>query len=210
MFRKTTGGVREAYDMGKMLANVKTRQTAMKRYFKYAVDESQAYSLLYPYKGYETDLVSGTKEKFNLFCDGYSLVLTREDLGGMEIYQDHAEKEYPLQMLQNILDCREKKHAADIHGFLENARNIGYTYKGSECRKSANFTYVWKYGGTYGKVGILDQAFKIIDDGFPAWISNEGPNKPLILETSIGVCAVLPVVYMFPSDSHKILEILAT
>lgn len=196
--------------MGKMLANVKTRQTAMKRYFKYAVNENGNYNLLYPYKDYETNLVSGTKERFNVFCDRYSLVFTREELGEMETYQDHAEKDYPLQLLQNILTCREKVHAADIHGFLENARDIGYTYKGSECRTSGNFTYVWKYRDTYGKVGILDQAFKIIDDGYPAWISNEGYNKPLILETSIGVCAVSPVVYTSSSKSHKVLEILAT
>ena len=56
----------------------------------------------------------------------------------------------------------------------------------------------------YGKIGILDQAFKIIDDGQPVWIWNDGWNKPLFLETSIGICGVLPMNYK-PKDYHKII-----
>ena len=190
-------------------ANEKTRQTAMKRYFKYAVDNGNLCEL-YPYYGFETDKVDGTMEQFNIFTDGYSFVLTRERMDmSIESFQEKARngETYPLTSIERMLTDRKDIYSSiktDAHAVLEKAKELGYSYKMSECGNSGTFTYVWNYGHTYGKIGILDQAFKIIDDGKPAWIWNDGWNKPLFLETSIGICGVLPINYK-PKDYHKII-----
>lgn len=183
-----------------MRANTRTRQAAMKRYFKYAVDRGNLCEL-YPYVGYETDAADGVTERFNVFCDGNSFVMTREDVPpDMETFQHKTVGQvYPFgKLIDAILKNRKDLYSttiADIRGVLEKAKELGYRYKMSEVGKSENFKYVWQYNKTYGKIGLLDQAFKIIDDGKPAWIWNDGWNQPLILETSIGICGVLPMHY---------------
>lgn len=189
----------------------KTRQAAMKRYFKYAVNNGNLCEL-YPYYCYETDTVDGSMELFNIFCDGKSFVMTRENISPeLEVFQDKITGQtYPFgKMIDDILRSRQDLYSiikADIHRTLEKAKELGYRYKMSEIGNSQDFTYVWNYENTYGKIGILDQAFKIIDDGEPAWIWNDGFNRPLILETSIGICGVLSMYYK-PHERHKIIGI---
>lgn len=188
--------------------NGKSRQSAMKRYFKYAVYDGKV-SNLYPYAQFRTDTVDGVMENFNVFFDGFSFVLTREELNPeLKTFQSikRDKDSYPTGVIDLILKSRSDTYnttKVDVHKILEDSKELGYHFKLSECRNSQSFKYVWNYNNTYGKIGILDQAFKIIDDGTPAWIWNDGWNKPLILENSIGICCIMPIKYK-PKEDHKI------
>ena len=88
--------------------NKKSRQSAMKRYFKYAVYDGKV-SNLYPYAQFRTDTVDGVMEKFNVFFDGFSFVLTREELNSeLKTFQSikRDKDSYPTGVIDLILKSR--------------------------------------------------------------------------------------------------------
>lgn len=67
--------------------SMKERYSAMKRYFKYSQKESREV-MKRPCKNLETSI--GT---YNAFTDGFSFVLTKEDVGEIEEF-DNSKKDY--------------------------------------------------------------------------------------------------------------------
>lgn len=177
-------------------ATIRTRQAAMKRYFKYSGDKNLA--LHYPYKGFSID-VDGIEESFNVFTDKYSIVLTRESIGEIEDFskcnkEEHAE--YPIVGISNIFKTyfdQKNVKRIDLNSLITDVKNNGYRFKKTELGCSNSFTYVWKYKDTYGKIGILDQAFSIINDNDIAYIIFNGWNRPVFIENTIGIAAILPM-----------------
>ena len=51
-----------------------------------------------------------------------------------------------------------------------------------------------RYDGSYFKLGLVDATFSIIDDGEEATVYHD-PDKrlPITIETSIGVCTIMPM-----------------
>lgn len=157
------------------------RYSAMKRYFKYVDTYNKATS--YPARD-----VKVYGEKWNCFCDGYSIALTHEDLGSMECfggekYLDIAGimKDFPLDY--EIIDINEK---------IARAKSMGYKLTKRECDIYKTL-FFWRYKEGYWKISLLDRAFGIINDGEPAQVYYTGAKSPLYIKTGIGIVLALPV-----------------
>ena len=168
--------------------NAKKRYTAMKRYFKYVGGFDDR--LLYPYKNLPVE-IHREKKEMNCFLDGYSFVLTPESIGNMEDFSSVVNgKEY--FNVQSMLDIPFDYEEVDLNKVLSAAKAKGYKYKGSEL-DSYKFTYAWNYRDAYFKVGILDQAYSIVNDGKNAKVYYTSGVSMLYIETSVGLAGILPM-----------------
>ena len=170
----------------------KQRYSAMKRYFKYANGNNKVCSL--PCK--DVELSDGL---YNSFVDGYTLVMTSESIGDMESF-DNSEGNYfkVAQMLKYDGDME----ILNLNKVLAEAKTKGYKYKKSEIGTGISYQYAFKYRDGYYKVGLLDQAFSIINDGNEAEVYYNGARGLLLIKTSIGVCGVFPYNHE-PDDEVK-------
>lgn len=179
----------------------KKRYAAMKKFFKYVTQNNQA--LLSPCKNVEvnTEMLSG---KYNCFCDSYSVVLTTEDIGEIEPYNTDKGKYFDIEKIlcDNVNDLHISK--IDFNSLLAKAKSLGYKLKKSEVERSGNYKeskeeYILKYkpfedrDSAYFKMGLLDKAFSIIDDGQPCEVYYMDRKSPLFVKSSIGLCIVLPI-----------------
>lgn len=169
-------------------ADAKKRYSAMKRYFKYVGSFDDR--LLYPYKNLPVE-IRGEKKEMNCFLDGHSFVLTPENIGNMEDFSSVVDgKEY--FNVQSMLAVPFDYEEVDLNKVLSAAKAKGYKYKGSEL-DSYKFTYAWHYRDAYFKVGILDRAYSIVNDGKKAKVYYTSGVSPLYIETSIGLACILPM-----------------
>ena len=164
--------------------NAKKRYSAMKRYFKYSDNTNKALSL--PCKDIE---VSGNT--YNSFVDGYTLVLTTESIGEMESYDKTSGSYFKVADMLSLSDAKSVDNF-DVNTILAEAKAKGYKYKKSEIGRCQDFQYAFKYKEGYFKVGLLDQAFSIIDDGKEAEVYYNGAKGLLFIKTSIGIAGILP------------------
>lgn len=173
----------------------KERFAAMKRYFRYSYDNREALNKPCENVELNTFLVSG---KYNCFVDGYSFVCTTEGLGTLEKFDTSKEKYFDMNNLLSVKDYETER--IDIRKILADAKSKGYKFKKDEVVRNGDFTYLFKYKPmknfpSYGyfKIGLLEKAYSIIDDGEPAEVYFTGNKSLLFIKTSIGVCGVLPV-----------------
>ena len=164
--------------------NAKKRYSAMKRYFKYSDNTNKALNL--PCKDIE---VSGNT--YNSFVDGYTLVLTTESIGEMESYDNTSGSYLKIANMVNLSDAKSVD-TFDVNTILAEAKSKGYKYKKSEIGQHHDFQYCFKYKEGYFKVGLLDKAFSIIDDGKEAEVYYNGAKGLLFIKTSIGIAGILP------------------
>ena len=162
----------------------KKRYAAMKRYFKYPTQNNPA--LQKPCKD-----VTVHGEKYNSFIDGYTLVLTTESLGEMESYDNSNNTYFKLDSMVDF-SLAKSIDKMDLNTILAKAKAKGYKYKKSEIGQCQDFQYCFKYKEGYFKVGLLDQAYSIIDDGKEAEVYYMGAKGLLFIKTSIGIAGILP------------------
>ena len=175
--------------------NAKKRYSAMKRYFKYSDNTNKALKL--PCKDIE---VSGNT--YNSFVDGYTLVLTTESIGEMESYDNTSGSYFKVASMLNLSDAKSVD-TFDVNTILAEAKAKGYKYKKSEIGQRQDFQYCFKYKEGYFKVGLLDQAFSIIDDGKEAEVYYMGAKGLLFIKTSIGIAGILPFNPMVNVEEKK-------
>lgn len=162
--------------------DAKKRYAAMKRYFKFANKINPAF--------FKPGKVQYFGEEWNSFISAYSLVLTKESIGEIECFKESDGKYFDvLRIIEGMhnLSC-EKVH---INQLIAEAKSRGYKYKKSEVSDSGDFEYAVKYKDAYFKVGILDQAYSIIDDGEVAEVYYGGERGITFIATSIGIAGVL-------------------
>ena len=175
--------------------NAKKRYSAMKRYFKYSDNTNKALNL--PCKDIE---VSGSI--YNSFVDGYTLVLTTESIGEMESYDNTSGSYLKIASMLNLSDAKSIDNF-DVNTILAEAKAKGYKYKKSEIGQHHDFQYCFKYKDGYFKVGLLDKAFSIIDDGKEAEVYYNGAKGLLFIKTSIGIAGILPFNPMVNVEEKK-------
>ena len=115
----------------------KKRYAAMKRYFKYSMQNNPA--LQKPCKD-----VTVHGEKYNSFIDGYTLVLTTESLGEMESYDNSNNTYFKLDSMVDF-SLAKSVEEIDLNTILAEAKAKGYKYKKSEIGIGQDFQYVFKY-----------------------------------------------------------------
>lgn len=171
------------------------RYKAMERYFKW-VNDKEPLSLQKPCKN-----ISVHGNTYNSFVDGYCIALTTEDIGNIETY-DNTDNTY--FDVENFFDFSRVTDTmpVNVSEILALAKSKGYRYKKSEYDILGNFEYVLKVNDTYVKIGLLDKAFSIIDDGNNAELYYTSSKSPIILKNDIGIALVLP----FYNNDGKIEE----
>lgn len=157
----------------------KQRYQAMKRYFKTDLGNIRE-SMQKPCK----------VDEYFSFLDGYSVVLTNENIGEIEEYDNSKDDYFKAGSLVKLDGKTEK---INLNQVLADAKSKGYKFKRDELGNSQEFKYVFKYKDSFYKIGILDQAYSIINDGELAEVTYQKELSPLLIETKIGKCIVLPI-----------------
>ena len=159
--------------------SAKKRYAAMKRYLSY-VDSAR--EVLKKASEIELDGV-----KYTVLCNAYSLALTKESCGEIE-KADETER-YPD--VTNLVKYDGSISTLDINRVIAEAKSYGYKLKKAEILKD---NYLMHYDGAYFRIGLLDAAYSVVDDGKEATVYHvNGARRPLTITTDIGVCVVMPV-----------------
>ena len=175
--------------------NAKKRYSAMKRYFKHSDSTSKALNL--PCK--DIEVLGNT---YTSFVNGYTIVLTTESIGEIESYDNTNGSYFKVASMLNLSDAKSVD-IFDVSTILAEAKTKGYKYKKSEVGQHQDFQYCFKYKEGYFKVGLLDQAFSIIDDGKEAEVYYNGEKGLLFIKTSIGIAGILPFNAMENIEEKK-------
>ena len=137
--------------------SVKKRYAAMKKYFGY-VNSARA-ACQKPYQvNYEGIL-------YTSFCNSYSLVLTTELPGTLELFDSINDGTYPD--VTRLIKCDGVPHKIDFTKVLAEAKSKGYKLKKSEVVGNG---YLMHYDGSYFRIGLLDITYSIINDGKEATV----------------------------------------
>lgn len=165
----------------KVKPNVKKRYTAMKKYFGYY--NSGRESLQKPC------VIKFDGEKYTAFTNSYSLVLTKENTGEIELF-DESTGNYPD--VTRLISFDGEKDEIDFNKVLSEAKSQGYKLKKSEV--GYGYKYLMRYNGSYFKIGLIDSTFSVINDGKDATVYHkEGPRNKLTIVTNIGITVIMPV-----------------
>ena len=172
--------------------DVKSRYSAMKRFFKYVDSTSPAFN--FPC---ENVVVQG--KTYTSFLDGYCFALTTEFLGEIEPFDaEKAGNSYP-NVSKYVGSNARKSGKIDLSKAIATAKAKGYSYKKDEV--TDNWIYSFSLYDGFFKVGLVDKVFSIIDDGEPAEFYYAGPVSLFLIKTSIGIGGILPFKKM--SDYNK-------
>ena len=161
------------------------RYKAMERYFKNTKDTREG--MKKPCRN-----VSVNGKNYNSFIDGCCITLTTEDIGNIEEYDNSGNTYFKVGKMMDFSKTKETKNV-NVSEILARAKSKGYRYKKSEYDISGNFEYVLKVNDAYVKIGLIDKAFSIIDDGNNAELYYTSSKSPIILKNDIGIALVLPV-----------------
>lgn len=170
-------------DSLKSSPGAKQRYAAMKKYFSYVDYVVKAYKM--------PCAIDFEGEKHISFCNGYSIVLTKEPAGEIELFGNPSS--YP-QVGKSIVYDGEPEEI-DFNRILTEAKSQGYKLKKTEIKAGDRFRYLLRYDRAYYKIGLLDAAYSIINDGSKAtaWHKIGIETAPLVIKNSIGICVILPV-----------------
>lgn len=162
----------------------KARYSAMKRYYRFA-DKNGKEILKKPGKDIEY-----RGKLYNCFIDGYCFTVTSENIGNMETYDNTNNDYYNINKLISFNGDMEK---LNLNSILATAKSKGYKYKKSEV-DTINAVYYLKYKGSYYKIGLLDKAYAIINDGGEAEVYYSGKRNVLIIKNNIGIAGICPII----------------
>lgn len=176
--------------------DAKKRYTAMKKYFNYT--DSARDCLRKPC------VIEFEGKTYTSFTNSWSLVLTTEPTGEIELFNEEMGK-YPDVSRLIRFDGIKKK--VDFNEVIAAAKSKGYKLNKTEV--GPGFKYLMLYDGTYYKIGLIDISYGIINDGKQAMTYHpDGEKMPLTIQTELGVCMLMPV-FMHdgePDEDHVVIE----
>lgn len=159
----------------------KQRYSAMKKYFGY-VKTSRA--ICQKPKDIEFE-----GHEMTSFCNSYSLALTKESCGSIELFTDD-DGTYPD--VGRMIKREGKALMVNLGSVIAEAKSKGYKLTKSEVNGGEKF--IIRHNGTYYRLGLIDITYSIINNGGDAMVYHSGEKfSPMTIENDIGVCLVLPV-----------------
>lgn len=168
-------------DILKSKPGAKKRYAAMKKYFSYTNLEREYLK--------KPCLIEYENENYTSFCNSFSVALTKEPCGVIELYTDTDR--YPS--VDRLIRKEGLASRVDFTKVFAEAKSKGYKLVKSEIN-SYKFTFLLRYKNSYFKLGLFDATFSIIDDGEPATVYiSDDERSPITVETGIGVCTVMPM-----------------
>ena len=167
-------------DILKNKPGAKQRYSAMKKYFTY-IKTSRVCCL-------KPSVIEFEGKNVTSFCNSYSLALTSEPCGSIELFTD-SDGNYPN--VGNLVRRESDGVKIDICKAVAEAKSLGY----KRTKKEVNGgDFMFHYNGAYFRAGLLEATYSIIDDGEKATVYHGGRNvSPIVIENNIGLCLVLPV-----------------
>ena len=185
-------------DILKSKPGAKQRYAAMKKYFSYVKNNNKALE--------KPCVIDFNGEEYTSFVNGYSIALTKESSGEMELFGDSGNYLNVGKMV--VFDGEEKE--IDFNTIIAEAKSKGYKLKKSEVEQGDDFKYIFHYDNAYFKVGLLDSTYSIINDGKKAIVWHPGNRKehsPIIIKNDIGLCVVLPFNYDRKKHNVTVIEV---
>jgi hypothetical protein len=177
--------------------DVKKRYTAMKKYFNYTNSSRKACQK--PHK------VEYGCIEYTSFCNSYSLVLTIELPGALELFDSINDGTYPD--VTGLINCDGIGHNIDFTKVLAEAKSKGYKLTKSEIHSNK---YLLHYDGAYFRIGLLDITYGIINDGKEATVYHKEGNSgsPMTIVNELGYAVVMPVrIEGGPDEESIVIEI---
>lgn len=172
--------------------DVKSRYSAMKRFFKY-VDST------FPAFNFPCENVVVQGKTYTSFLNSYCFALTTESIGEIEPFDTKKAGSFYPKVSKYVGSDALKSGKIDLSKAIATAKAKGYSYKKDEV--ADNWEYSFSLYDGFFKVGLVDKVFSIIDDGEPVEFYYAGPVSLLLIKTSIGIGGILP--FKKTSDYNK-------
>lgn len=167
----------------------------MKKYFSYVTSAREVCQ--------KPCIIDYNGKAYTSFCNAYSLALTTEPCGAIELFTD-ADR-YPN--MSRLVRDDGVPNKIDISKVLAEAKSKGYKLKKSEVNTN---NYLWLYDGSYFRIGLLESTYGIINDGGTVNVYHPDgkKNSPITIENDIGYCVIMPVSYdPEPGDGITVVEV---
>lgn len=172
----------------------KKRYAAMKKYFTY--HKSERACLQKPGR------IEYEGKNYISFTNSWSLVLTTEDCGEIELFNE-SDGTYPD--IKHLLRFDGIKKKIDFTKVIAEAKRKGYRFNKREVGNA--FHYVMSYDGAYYKIGLLEASLSLIDNGSVMMTYHpDGDRMPLTIQNELGICVIMPVKFYMgdPEQSERI------
>lgn len=165
----------------------KKRYAAMKRYLK-TISESRPI-LTKPcaieYEG----------EQYNSFTNSYSLVLTKESCGEIEMCEEPDR--YPD--VKRLIPTSGEEGQINFNRVLAEAKSLGYKYTKTSIH---NNDYLMRYNGGYFRMALVDVTYGVIAEDTPTDVIFSGKLRPLTIKNDLGIGIILPIRYDGEEPEH--------
>ena len=174
--------------------NAKKRYTAMKKYFTYVDSVREACQ--------KPCHISFEGKPYTSFCNSYSLVLTTEDCGEMELFNPEVGN-YPD--VTRLINFDGDEGSIDISEVIAKAKSQGYKLKKSAVYDNS---YLMLYEGNYYRIGLVEATYGVINDGGEVTAYHIPDSmRPLTLKNDLGIAVIMPLRYESePDDGVIIIE----
>lgn len=160
--------------------NAKKRYNAMKRYLKTISDSRPILT-----KPCEVEFEG---KKYASFTNSYSLVLTTESCGELEMCSEP--ERYPE--VGRLISFNGKPEKVDFNKVLAEAKSRGYKYGKYAIH---NNDYLMRYKGGYFRIALVDITYGILDEGEAVDVYFNGRLRPITIQNDLGIGIVLPIRY---------------
>lgn len=160
--------------------NAKKRYSAMKKYFTLADSAKEICQ--------KPCVVEFEGKTYTSFTDSYSLILTTEDTGEIELFDTEAGI-YPD--VRRLVRIEGEPRKIDLNKVIAEAKSQGYKLKKYEYFSNHTLLH---YDGGYFRIPLIDAAYGIIaDDGEVEVYHGNSYIKPLVLKNDIGIAVIMPI-----------------
>lgn len=167
--------------------NAKKRYAAMKRYLK-TISESRPI-LTKPCE------IEFEGKKYNSFTNSYSLVLTTESCGELEMCDEPTR--YPD--VARLIPSGGEEGKIDFNKVLAEAKSKGYKYTKNAIHSNE---YLMRYKEAYFRMALIDITYGVLGEDGETNVRFHGKLRPLTIENDIGVGIILPIRYDGEEPEH--------
>lgn len=172
--------------------DAKKRYAAMKKYISYTSSAREILQKPCPVE------IEG--HKYLSFCNSYSLALTKESCGEIELCD--TPDRYPS--VSRLINYDGTARKVDICRAIAEAKSNGYKLTKNAIHSN---DYLMHYDGAYFRIALLDITYGIINDGKEARVYHkEGSRYAITITTDIGVAVVMPVS-MYDEPTGTVIEV---
>lgn len=169
----------------------KKRYAAMKKYFTLVENPRECCK--------KPCTIEFDGKSYNSFTNSYTLVLTTESCGEIEMFNTENGT-YPE--VSRLIDISGIEDKIDLGKVIAEAKSKGYKLKKSEIFSN---NYLLHLNDSYFRIALLDSAYGIIADSEEATIYHTiGNRSKLTIKNDIGICVVMPVFMEDGPDDHAV------